>query len=177
MPSNMNWSFTENAKKIRANRTLSKARAKRDAALKKVKNQRTTLFRQQKEAADRRRKLEAQFKHQVDELRATVAPRKNSSSNASYRAKKLDTMNKILGRLTALELTAAAPPRTTAPPPPPPPPPMRSRALPPPPPPMVSVWGGRSTKPASPPRTVKKNLKANMMNELRAKLAKRGVIG
>ena len=176
MPSPMNWSFTENAKRVRANKALTKARAKRDEALRKVKNQRASIFKAQKNEADRRRKLESQFKKQLNELRAVATVRKNTNANAAYRARKLDTMNQILGRLTALELQSTAPPppaRTAAPPPPPPPP--RSRAPPPPPPPPASTaWGGRTLKPASPPKTAKKNFRTQMLNELKAKLAKRG---
>ena len=170
----MDFSWGENAKKIRANKALSKARAKRDEALRKVKNQRATIFKAQKNEADRRRKLESQFKKQLNDLKAAATVRKNTNANAAYRARKLDTMNQILGRLTALELKSTAPPSRTAAPPPPPPPPMRTRAPPPPPPPPASAWGGRTLKPASPPKTAKKNFRTQMLNELKAKLAKRG---
>lgn len=178
MPSPMNFSWGEEGKRVRAEKALSKARAKRNEALRKIKNTRASVFKAQKDAGDRRRKLENQFKKQLDELRFAATARKNTNANVAYRARKLETMNQILGRLTALELKASVPPPRTMAPPPPPPPPMRSRAPPPPPPPpMASAWGGRTLKQASPPKTPKKNLKTQMMNELKSKLAKRGTIG
>ena len=166
----MDWEYTDSAKLIRAEIASKRAREKTDAALRKLKDTRASVFKIQKNAANKRRELE----------RRLYVSQRDGMERDAYRAKKLSTLNKILERLAISEVSRdivaplSAPPRVPPPPPPrapppPPPPPGAPRA----PPPPMAPRTPRQSAPQSAPEP--ENTNSPLLRELKARQKRMGL--